>query len=61
MKLCKTPLNGSSINGSHIREVGRLRIGDIKVAKESHDSERKNELITSRRVLIDIYKGEYKV
>ena len=55
-KLCKTPLNSSSINGTHIWEVGRLRKGDRKVAKESHDSGRKNELIKSRRVLIDIYK-----
>ena len=31
------------------------------MAKESRDNERKNELITSRRVLIDIYKGEYKM
>ena len=59
MKLCKTPLNGSGINGTH--EVGRLRIEDGKMAKESRDSRRKNELIISRNVLIDIYKGEYKV
>ena len=59
--MCKTPLNGSGVNGTHECEVGRLRIGDRKVAKESHDSERKNELIKSRRVLIDIYMGEYKV
>ena len=31
------------------------------MVNESRDSARKNELITSRRVLIDIYKGEYKV
>ena len=31
------------------------------MAKESGDSERKNELITSHRILIDIYKGEYKM
>ena len=61
MKLCNTPLNGSSVNGTHIREVGRLGIGDRKVAKESNDSKRKNELITSRCVLVDIYKGKYKV
>ena len=59
MKLCKTPLNGSGINGTH--EVGRLRIEDGKMVKESCHSERKNELIMSRRVLIDIYKREYKV
>ena len=60
-KLCKTLLYGSGVNGTHIWEVGRLRIREWKMAKESRDSGRKNELITSRRVLIDIYKGEYKV
>ena len=51
----------SYVYGTHIQEVGRLRIEDGKMAKESRDSGRKNELITSHRVLIDIYKGEYKV
>ena len=60
-KLCKTPLNSSSVNGTHKRKVRRLEIGDRKVAKEPRDSGRKDELITSRRVLIDIYKGEYKL
>ena len=60
-QLCCALSNGSGNNGTHIREVGRLEIGDRKLEKESHDSGRKNELITSRRVLIDIYKGEYKV
>ena len=31
------------------------------MAKEPHDSKRKNELITGHRILIDIYKGEYKI
>ena len=31
------------------------------MAKEPRDSQRKNKLITGRRILIDIYKGEYKV
>ena len=31
------------------------------MAKKPYDSGRKNELITSRHVLIDIYKGEYKM
>ena len=53
--------NGSGINGTYKRKVGRLRIRDRKVAKEPHDSRRKDELIMSRHVLIDIYKGEYKV
>ena len=31
------------------------------MAKEPHDSKRKNELIMGHRILIDIYKGEYKI
>ena len=31
------------------------------MAKEPCDSRRENELITGRRILIDIYKGEYEV
>ena len=37
-KLCKTSLHSSGVNGTHIQEIGRLRIGDRKVAKESRDS-----------------------
>ena len=40
---------------------GRLRIKDGKMAKKPRDSRRKNELITSRHIRIDFYKGEYKV
>ena len=60
-QLCCAPSNGSYIYSTHIREVERLKIEDRKMAKESRDSGRKNELITSHRVLIDIYQGEYKV
>ena len=60
-KLCKTPFNGSGINGTHKCEVRRLGIGDGKMVKESRDSIRKNKFIMSRRILIDIYKGEYKM
>ena len=31
------------------------------MVKKSRDSRRKNELITGRHILINIYKGEYKV
>ena len=58
MKLYKTLLYGSGINGTHKQKVRRLRIDNGKMAEESHDSGRKNELITSRRVPIDIYKGK---
>ena len=36
----------------------RLRIKDIKMAEDSCDSQREDELITGCRILIDIYKGE---
>ena len=59
-QLCCAPSNGSCIYGIDEREVGRLKIGDGKMV-ESRDSRMKNEFITSRSILIDIYKGEYKV
>ena len=31
------------------------------MANDPRDSKRKNKLITSRRILIDIYKGEYEM
>ena len=31
------------------------------MAKNSHDSRRKNEFIMGRHIPIDIYKGEYEV
>ena len=31
------------------------------MAKDPHDSRRKDKLITGYHILIDIYKGEYKV
>ena len=58
-QLCCAPSNGSYIYSTYICEVRRLKIEDRKMAKEPHDSRRKNELITSRHILI--YKGEYKV
>ena len=39
----------------------RLKVGDRKMAENPRDSRRKNELITGRRIPIDIYKGEYEV
>ena len=60
-QLYYAPSNGSYIYGTYIREVGRLGIEDRKMANDSRDNGRKNEIITSRRILIDIYKGEYKM
>ena len=31
------------------------------MAENPHDSQRENEFITGRRILIDIYKGENEV
>ena len=54
LKLGLTPLNRTNVNGIHGGEVGRIRNGDGKMAKDSRDSRRKNELITGRYILIDI-------
>ena len=60
-KLCYAPSNSSCIDGTHECEMGRLGIGDREMTKEPRDSQRKNELITGRRIFIDIYKGKYEV
>ena len=51
---------GPCINGTHNGEMRRLGIRD-RETNDRHDSRRKDKLITSRRVLINIYKGEYEV
>ena len=53
-KLCLIPSNDSSIYGTYNRKIRRLLKGDKKMAKKPRDSERKNELITSRCIPIDI-------
>ena len=64
--LCPWPLrsklglalsDSSSVYGTHNQKMRRLEIGDKKMAKNSHDSQRKNELITSHCIPIDIYEG----
>ena len=60
-QLCCALSNGSNANGTHECEVGRLGIGDREMAKEPRDSQREDEFITGRRILISIYKGEYKI
>ena len=60
-KLGLAPSNSCCVYGTHDREMWRLRIGDRHMAKNPHDSWREYELITGRRILIDIYKREYKV
>ena len=39
----------------------RREIRDRKMANDSRDSQRKNELIISRRIPIDIYEGKDEV
>ena len=53
--------NGRVADGTHDRKVRRLGIGNRCVANDPHDSRRENKLIIGRRILIDIYKGEYEV
>ena len=59
-KLGLAPSNGSNVYGTHNHKMRRLGIGDRKMVKDPRDSRRKNELITGRRILIHIYKGEGK-
>ena len=55
-KLGLVSSDSSSIYGTHDRKMRTLGIRDIKMAKNPHNSQRKNELITGRRIPIDIYK-----
>ena len=59
-KLGCTPSNGRATDGTHHREVSKLWIGDRRMANDPYDSRRDNKLIMGRRILIDIYKGEYE-
>ena len=53
-KLGLTSSNKTGINGTHGGKVRRIRNGDGKMAKDSHDSQRNDELIMGHRILIDI-------
>ena len=48
-------------NGTHDSEVRRLGIRNRRMANDPRDSRRKNELITGRRIPIDIYEKENEV
>ena len=61
LKLGLAQSNRHRVDGTHNGEVSRLRIGDKGVTNNPRDSRRKNKLITSCHILIDIYKGEYEV
>ena len=60
-KLCLAPSNGSSVYGTHHEEMRRNGKRNRKMVKKPCDSRRKNELIMGRRILIGIYKREYKM
>ena len=53
--------NNNRANGTHDCEISRLGIRDRGVVKDPRDSKRKDKLITSYCILIDIYKGKYEV
>ena len=53
-KLSLTPPNRTGVDETHGGVVRRNGNGNGKVAKDPRDSRRKDELITGRRILIDI-------
>ena len=59
-KLGLIPSNGRAVDGTHDREMKRLGKRDRRMANDLLDSKKENKLIMGCRILIDIYKGEYK-
>ena len=60
-ELCLAPLNGSNVYGTDYIKMRRNGKGNGKMAKNLCDSRRKNELITGRRIPINIYEREDEV
>ena len=60
-KLCLTTFYGSGIYGTHESERVICGRRDGKVVKNPRDSRRKDELITGRRILKNIYQRQNKV
>ena len=60
-KLGLASLNRSCADGTHDSVIRRIRNRDRKMAKDPHDSRRKNELITGRCILININDGSDEV
>ena len=60
-KLGLAPPNRSYANGTHNSVVRRIRNRDRKMAKDPHDSRRKNELIMGHHILININDGSDEV
>ena len=54
MKLGLALPNRSYADGNHNGAIRRIKIRDRKMAKDLHDSRRKDELITGRYILINI-------
>ena len=61
LKLGLASSNGRRAQGTHEGEVNKLKIGNRGMANDPCDSIRKDKLITSHHILIDIYKGENEV
>ena len=53
-KLGLTPSNRIGVDITHGGEIRRIKNGDRKIVKDPCDNRRKDELITGRRILIDI-------
>ena len=60
-KLGLASSNGHTTDGTHDKEVSKLKIGDRRMANDPRDSRRENKLITSCCILIDIYKEKYEM
>ena len=60
-KLIFAPSNGHAADGTHDKEVSRLRIGDKHMANDPRDSRRENKHITGHLILIDINKEKYEM
>ena len=60
-KLGLASSNSRYVYNTYDEKVWRLRIGDKRITKNPHDSWRKNELITGRRIFIDNYKVDYEL
>ena len=55
LKLGLAPPNRSCTNDTHDRVERRIKNRDRRIGQDPHDSQRKNKLITGRRILIDTY------
>ena len=54
LKLAFAPSHRLGVDGTYGGEIRRIRNRNGKMAKDPRESQRKDELITGRRILIDI-------